>query len=101
MKPLDSMLDSDGLHAQRSVADALHVLHSLRTACPIAVMELQLLALQDECANTILSSVSSYSQSPADIRPEVLTWPLATALKAFTVIVAEFGEQRLVEIRVD
>lgn len=55
-------------------------------------MEIHLLALEDEGANAILPSISNRSQLPIEYQSKVLTWPLANACRAFTVIVAEIGE---------
>ena len=39
---------------QRIEGRSLLILHALRTSCPVTIMKVKALALEDECANAIL-----------------------------------------------
>lgn len=57
MKPLDSALTSIFPWQRGFAIEPRYVLQTLGTACPVAVVEVHLLALKHECADAILSPV--------------------------------------------
>lgn len=63
----------------------VNVLHSLGTTGPVAVVEVQLLTLQNKCAEAILEAVSDQVSGGSAIDWK-LTWPFATCRSALIVI---------------